>query len=174
MSIANCYLVLNNKLILTCLTFAFDRNGETCLAQAAEDQRWYRANTQNKVDDNTYNVLYIDYGNMENVTFDRIREMKQEFSFPCITAICFIDGKPNSISRMHSDMQIRFSDLQSFFSFTFTGLCDTVLSPKAVQRLKELIVPYSSMVFDEVQCAGEDTICKSNKIMETLKSEKLI
>lgn len=102
---------MNIKLILMCLSFASDRNGETCLAQSAEDQRWYRANTQNKVDDSTYNVLYIDYGNMENVKVDRIREMKEEFSFPCITAICFIDGKPKIQFLEH--IQIKCSDLQS-------------------------------------------------------------
>lgn len=69
------------------------RNGEDCLAQSAEDKRWYRANTQNKINDNTYNLLYIDYGNMEEVPVDRIREMRTEYTFPCVSAICFIDGK---------------------------------------------------------------------------------
>lgn len=64
-----------------------------CLAQSLDDGRWYRASSQSKIGENTYNLMYIDYGNMENVTVDRIRAMNEEFFFPCITALCFIDGK---------------------------------------------------------------------------------
>lgn len=83
--------------------FASNRNGESCLAQLEEDKRWYRASTQNKVSGDAYNLLYIDYGNMEEVPADRIREMRQEFIFPCITVMCFIDGKSNRISRIDLD-----------------------------------------------------------------------
>lgn len=84
-----------NCSILIISSFAFDRNGECCLVQLLEDRRWYRASTQNKATDDTYSMLYIDYGNMEEVPSDRIREMRQEFKFPCVTNMCFIDGKPN-------------------------------------------------------------------------------
>lgn len=73
------------------------RNEETCLAKSADDGRWYRAYSQGKIDDNTYNLLYLDYGNMEAVPIDRIREMREEFFFPSITLHCFIDGKTTNI-----------------------------------------------------------------------------
>lgn len=66
---------------------------ETCLAKSLDDQRWYRASCQQKIDDNTYSMMYLDYGNMELVPVERIREMiNEEFAFPCITSLCFIDG----------------------------------------------------------------------------------
>lgn len=67
-------------------------NDEACLAQSAEDHRWYRALSQAKIDDNTYTLMYLDYGNMEDVPVDRIREMRGELFFPSITLLCFIDG----------------------------------------------------------------------------------
>lgn len=51
---------------------------------------------------------------------------------------------------------------------------DGTLSEPAIKRLKELIVPYSTMTFDEMENTGEDTVCKSNEIIEILKSENLM
>lgn len=65
------------------------------MAQSAEDRRWYRALSQGKNDDDTYNLMYLDYGNMENVPVDRIREMREDLFFPSITLLCFIDGNIN-------------------------------------------------------------------------------
>lgn len=62
-----------------------------CLAQSG-DGRWYRASSQGK-DGDSYQLLYLDYGNMELVHSDKIREMREEFIFPCLTSLCYIDGK---------------------------------------------------------------------------------
>lgn len=75
------------------LLFIHSSDNELCLAQSLEDKRWYRASAQEKVDQNTYKLMYIDYGNMESVPADRIREMTEEHAFPCITVLCFLDGK---------------------------------------------------------------------------------
>lgn len=81
--------------------YKFFSDGETCLAQSADDQRWYRATAQNKQADGTYNLIYLDYGNMEAVPSERIREMKEDFFFPCITSLCFIDGKSYDHNQFH-------------------------------------------------------------------------
>lgn len=84
--------ILAKKLLIVFI-YAFNRNGEYCLAQLSEDDRWYRATNHGKVNDNTYNLFYVDYGNIEEVPVERIREMRSEFMYPCVTAMCFIDGK---------------------------------------------------------------------------------
>lgn len=73
--------------------FELFSDAETCLAQSLDDKRWYRACSHSKIDDKTYNLIYIDYGNMEKVSCERIRGMQEEFFFPCITTLCCIDGK---------------------------------------------------------------------------------
>lgn len=55
----------------------------------------------------------------------------------------------------------------------FIGLNDK-LNPAVVERLKMLIQPYTKVTFDEVQHNGEDALCKSNEIINVMKSEGLI
>lgn len=82
-------------------------DGETCLAQSS-DMRWYRANSHEKIDEKTYNLMYMDYGNMEQVPCDRIREMQEEFFFPCTTLLCVIDGKLINNLKEHANIFIHF------------------------------------------------------------------
>ncbi|XP_031621641.1 tudor domain-containing protein 1-like [Contarinia nasturtii] len=117
---------------------------EVCLAKCLEDDRWYRAISQSKTSEGKYNLLYIDYGSMETVQKERIRELEEAYFFPCITSLCFIDGLPNE------------------------------LQPKQVSRLKALIEPYKNMVFNEVIYTGEDALVKADKIIQTLKAEGLL
>lgn len=81
------------KTIIICCCLIFFRDGEVCLAKCLEDDRWYRATSQQKVDDESRRLLYNDYGNMEVVPCNRIRELEDEFFFPCITSLCYFEGK---------------------------------------------------------------------------------
>lgn len=56
---------------------------------------------------------------------------------------------------------------------SIAGLNDK-LSDRALERLKQLIPQYSEATFDSVTYTGEDAVCKSSKIMNTLKQEGLI
>lgn len=74
------------------LLFLF-RDEEMCIVKSSTDDRWYRASALQKKDDNTYMIMYLDYGNIENdIPISRIRELSNEFAFPCLTVSCYIEG----------------------------------------------------------------------------------
>lgn len=52
--------------------------GEVVSAQFSHDSNWYRAQIS-KVHSNSYDVVYIDYGNSESVTHDKVRKLLTEF-----------------------------------------------------------------------------------------------
>lgn len=58
--------------------------------------------------------------------------------------------------------------------FFLIGLGEAGPSKEATERLKKLIIPCSTLTFDDVQSGEEDTIVKSNEILKILKSENLI
>lgn len=52
--------------------------GQRCIAQFTEDDGWYRANIES-IDEGNITVRYIDYGNSEVVTQDRLRSIQPQF-----------------------------------------------------------------------------------------------
>jgi staphylococcal nuclease domain-containing protein 1 len=54
--------------------------GSYCSAQFSQDKQWYRARVEKVVGVNNYQVLYIDYGNYENVPGSRLRPLTPQFS----------------------------------------------------------------------------------------------
>lgn len=69
----------------------FSEAHELCIVKN-KTGRWNRASVLQKKSD-AYLVMYIDYGNIDDdVTIDRIRELTEEFFFPCLTIRCYIDG----------------------------------------------------------------------------------
>lgn len=156
-------LTNNEEVITTRLYFS---DSETCLAQSMEDGRWYRANVQQKIDQNTYQLMYIDYGNMETLTVDRIREMSEDDAIPCITALCFLDG-----IEIHCT---KYQNWSTMFLFSFSIGLDEKIDQRVVNRLKELLPQYSEMTFDKVKHTGEEAVCSSTKILGTLKAEGLL
>ncbi|XP_043284054.1 tudor domain-containing 6 isoform X2 [Venturia canescens] len=50
------------------------REGLECVAQYSEDSKWYRAKVQS-VEANGATVYFVDYGNIETVEFDKIKEL---------------------------------------------------------------------------------------------------
>ncbi|KAL8569338.1 hypothetical protein ACOMHN_014022 [Nucella lapillus] len=53
--------------------------GEVCCAQFSVDDRWYRALVVTATTLNTVLVLYVDYGNSEDVTLDRLCVLPTQF-----------------------------------------------------------------------------------------------
>ncbi|XP_043597513.1 maternal protein tudor-like isoform X1 [Bombus pyrosoma] len=52
--------------------------GTYCIAQYSKDLKWYRAVIK-FIKENSATVQFIDYGNMETVTFDKMKPIKKEF-----------------------------------------------------------------------------------------------
>ena len=66
--------------------------GATVAAQYSEDKSWYRAKVLNVENDNI-SVLFIDYGNGEVVTMDKIQPIEDQFlSLPAQAIHCSISG----------------------------------------------------------------------------------
>ncbi|XP_043481522.1 uncharacterized protein LOC122510734 isoform X2 [Leptopilina heterotoma] len=63
-----------------------------CIAQYADDERWYRAVIQ-KIDGTNATVLFVDYGNVEVVCFNKLKEIRDEFtSLPIQAVPCKLFG----------------------------------------------------------------------------------
>ena len=73
------------------------RVNELCLAKY-KDGIWYRAVNIQTLSDSCH-VLFLDFGNEEEVEFKHIRRMVQDFvTFPTIMSMCYIDGLPETPS----------------------------------------------------------------------------
>ncbi|CAF3479713.1 unnamed protein product [Rotaria sp. Silwood1] len=53
--------------------------GDYCVAMYTEDARWYRARIIRYISDQTCEVFYIDYGNMEELPIDLLHEILPDF-----------------------------------------------------------------------------------------------
>lgn len=110
---ANCQIELHNswKPYVHILHMFTHSVGEMCLAKSG-DGRWYRACSQGNDYGNSYQLIYLDYGNIETVHSSNIREIREDFMFPCLTLMCCIDGKHFRISKSlwYSIIQIIISD----------------------------------------------------------------
>ena len=64
------------------------------LAQFSEDSLWYRARITKVLKSGTaFEVLYVDFGNSEVVSSDRLRPLRQEFcKLPCQAVKCRLNG----------------------------------------------------------------------------------
>lgn len=69
------------------------RLGGMCLVQDVDDY-WYRAQALERIDENTFKVILIDYGKYIDANEEKIRQMEKNLFFPCITAVCHVDGPP--------------------------------------------------------------------------------
>ena len=54
--------------------------GEYCASRFTADNQWYRAQVQTVSKGGVFKVLYIDYGNSETVSQDRLRPLDLQFS----------------------------------------------------------------------------------------------
>ncbi|XP_033209193.1 maternal protein tudor isoform X2 [Belonocnema kinseyi] len=58
-----------------------------CIAQFADDERWYRAIIKRVEGDSRAVVFFVDYGNVETVGFDKLKEIKEEYTYLPIQAV---------------------------------------------------------------------------------------
>ena len=68
-----------------------------CIAQYSEDEQWYRAVVKS-VDGSTATVHFIDYGNVESVKLEKLKEIESEFLKLAAQAVrckLFCPGKLN-------------------------------------------------------------------------------
>ena len=65
------------------------REGELCCAKFSEDGEWYRAEIKDIADGDVANVLFVDFGNMDEIAYSELKELKPEFhelspqAYPC-------------------------------------------------------------------------------------------
>uniref|UniRef100_A0A8B9IUA0 Tudor domain containing 1 n=1 Tax=Amazona collaria TaxID=241587 RepID=A0A8B9IUA0_9PSIT len=73
-------------------------NGEPCCAFFSGDGYWYRALVQNVCSGGTVKVCFVDYGNVEEVPLDKIRQISSSFlKLPFQGIKCWLSGiKPGS------------------------------------------------------------------------------
>ncbi|NXN58327.1 TDRD1 protein, partial [Rynchops niger] len=73
-------------------------NGEPCCAFFSDDGNWYRALVQNVTSDGTVKVFFVDYGNVEEVPLDKIRQISSSFlKLPFQGIKCWLSGiKPGN------------------------------------------------------------------------------
>ncbi|NWI10468.1 TDRD1 protein, partial [Crypturellus soui] len=69
------------------------KNGEPCCAFFSADGNWYRALVQNVTSDGAVKVCFVDYGNVEEVPLDKIRQISSSFlKLPFQGIKCWLSG----------------------------------------------------------------------------------
>lgn len=66
---------------------------EICLVYHDVDQQWYRAECIQEISADSFDVIFIDYGNTRIVNSSNIRKMVAEFTEPAIMHFCCVQGK---------------------------------------------------------------------------------
>uniref|UniRef100_A0A8C6JC26 Uncharacterized protein n=1 Tax=Melopsittacus undulatus TaxID=13146 RepID=A0A8C6JC26_MELUD len=78
-------------------------NGEPCCAFFSGDGYWYRALVQNVCSGGTVKVRFVDYGNVEEVPLDKIRQISSSFlKLPFQGIKCCSKWIPEATARFHS------------------------------------------------------------------------
>lgn len=131
--------------------------GSPCLALFSSDNQWYRARINNKTGD-TLNVVFIDYGNEEDVDIKDVRSMPQSL----------LDDAPQAfLCTLHGFDQSRGSWDDQIYNDFYNLLVDKPLKIKTitVENNPDLAVPQYSV---QVECEGANV----NKLMETYWRER--
>ncbi|KAL8187311.1 UNVERIFIED_CONTAM: hypothetical protein K2H54_044343 [Gekko kuhli] len=67
--------------------------GEPCCAYFSGDGRWYRALVEESTSDDAFKVQFVDYGNNEVVTLDKLRQISSTFlKLPFQAIRCWLSG----------------------------------------------------------------------------------
>ncbi|KAM9012341.1 tudor domain-containing protein 1 [Ara ararauna] len=83
--------------------------GEPCCAFFANDGYWYRALVQNVCSSGTVKVCFVDYGNVEEVPLDKIRQISSSFlKLPFQGIKCWLSGIKPSSSKWIPEATARF------------------------------------------------------------------
>lgn len=137
-----------------------------CIAQYAEDERWYRAVIQ-KIDGTNATVLFVDYGNVEVVGFNKLKEINEEFTKLPIQAVpCKLFG-PEKIEWTDEEIN-NFSDMvnEKLLEIEFIGkdqdTCKVLLREVIDETVKKEII-------NSTFCPGVD-LSKSKENTSLTKS----
>ncbi|KFP88300.1 Tudor domain-containing protein 1, partial [Apaloderma vittatum] len=85
------------------------KNGEPCCAFFSGDGNWYRALVQNVTSGKTVKVHFVDYGNIEEVPLDKIRQISSSFlTLPFQGIKCWLSGIKPSSSKWIPEATARF------------------------------------------------------------------
>ncbi|XP_021256309.1 LOW QUALITY PROTEIN: tudor domain-containing protein 1 [Numida meleagris] len=83
--------------------------GEPCCALFSDDGNWYRALVQNVTSGGTVKVLFVDYGNVEEVPLDKIRQISSSFlQLPFQGIKCWLSGIKPADSKWNPEATERF------------------------------------------------------------------
>ncbi|XP_072196371.1 tudor domain-containing protein 1 [Excalfactoria chinensis] len=83
--------------------------GEPCCALFSGDGNWYRALVENIVSDRVVQVRFVDYGNVEEVPVDNIRQIPSSFlELPFQGIKCWLSGIKPAGSKWNSKATERF------------------------------------------------------------------
>ncbi|NXF00676.1 TDRD1 protein, partial [Smithornis capensis] len=83
-------------------------NGEPCCAFFS-DGNWYRAMVQNVSSGGTVQVSFVDYGNVEEVPLDKIRQISSTFlKLPFQAIKCWLSGVKPGNSKWNPEAAVRF------------------------------------------------------------------
>ena len=74
------------------------RVGELCLCLFDEDKEWYRSVVTKLMDEDTFEVEFIDFGNLSTACSKNIRKMPRELLHDSMVNKCHIKGELASIS----------------------------------------------------------------------------
>lgn len=70
-----------------------------CLCVSLGDGRWYRALVEESTSNETFKVQFVDYGNSEVVTLDKLRQISSTFlKLPFQAIQCWLSGETFSFS----------------------------------------------------------------------------
>ncbi|NXN92037.1 TDRD1 protein, partial [Rhinopomastus cyanomelas] len=85
------------------------QNGEPCCAFFSGDGNWYRALVENTNSDGTVKVCFVDYGNVEEVPLDKIRQISTCFlQLPFQGIKCWLSGIKPSNNKWIPEATTRF------------------------------------------------------------------
>ncbi|XP_041952266.1 tudor domain-containing 6 isoform X1 [Alosa sapidissima] len=95
---------LNNDSDTTPLSVKDIRKGHLVNAQFPEDESWYRAVIKTQVESDSYNVEFIDFGNMAVVPSSKICRLAQpHLGYPRLSIHCFLSGSMTTGNEGYSD-----------------------------------------------------------------------
>nr|XP_047916431.1 tudor domain-containing protein 1 isoform X4 [Anser cygnoides] len=84
-------------------------SGEPCCAFFSDDGNWYRALVQNVISDGIVKVCFVDYGNVEEVPLDKIRQIPSSFlQLPFQGIKCWLSGIKPANSKWIPEATERF------------------------------------------------------------------
>ncbi|XP_061170939.1 tudor domain-containing 6-like [Saccostrea echinata] len=82
--------------------------GEDVCALFSVDSKWYRARVVEKMEQDSYIVLFVDYGNKEQVTSNEVRKLKSEYvQLPCLAVHCRLAVR----TPLSDDLKSKFAEL---------------------------------------------------------------